>query len=316
MKIGVVGAGAIGGWVAARLAAAGHDVAFLARGRSVAALRGGIALDDGETTIRADVRVSDDAGELGVQDLLIMAVKTPSLGVAARSARAMIGAQTIIVPMQNGVPWWFVAGERLERVDPDGAIAAALPLAQVTACVVHAACRRDGPAEIAIVHADRLVFGDPVNPADPRPTRVALLFAEAGIPSVASHDIRSAIWYKLWGNATLNPLSALTRAGASDILADPVLRAFLLAAMAELAEVGSLIGCPIAESGERRLDVTATLGAFKTSMLQDVEAGRTLELDALLGAPLDIARRVGVATPMLDLLEAQTRALARNLGLV
>ena len=315
MKIGIIGAGAIGGWVAAKLAAAGEDVAILARGATADALRQGLELVEGGATTVVEPQVSTSAGQFGEQDLLIIAVKAPALGAAARAAGPMIGDRTLILPMLNGVPWWFDEGDRLRSVDSDGAIAAVFPLSQVVGCVVHASCRRDGPARIVVAHADKLILGEPAGGGSDRVAGLCALFAHAGIRCEASADIRRAIWYKLWGNATINPLSALTRATADRLLADPDLRAFMLAVMAELAAVGAAIGCPITESGEDRMAVTARLGAFRTSLLQDVEAGRPIELEALLGAPRELARRAGVPTPNLDLLYAMTARLAGSLGL-
>jgi 2-dehydropantoate 2-reductase len=170
--------------------------------------------------------------------------------------------------------------------------------------------------EVHVAHADRLILGEPAGGRSERIERLARLFESGGIRVERSEDVRRAIWYKLWGNATINPLSALTRSTADKLLADPQLRAWMLEAMAELAEVGAAIGCPIAESGEDRMAVTARLGAFKPSMLQDVEAGRPIELDALLGAPIEIARRAGIPTPHLDQVYALIRLMGENLGLL
>ena len=226
----------------------------------------------------------------------------------------MIGPDTWIVPMLNGVPWWFVDGEPLHAVDPGGRIAAALPLSQVIGCVVHAACRRLSPNHIAVQHADKLILGEPGGGLSERAAGLAALFGGAAIRTEPSGNVRRAIWYKLWGNMTINPISALTRATADRILASEALKPFILAAMAEAAAVGAAIDCPIAESGEDRMAVTARLGAFKTSMLQDVEAGRRLEFEALLGAPREIGRRVGVATPHIDALYALTKLLDESQG--
>ncbi len=316
MKIGIVGAGAIGGWVAATLALAGNRVCVLARDSAArGALAGGLELVEGGRTAIADLPITDRAGELGPQDLLVIAVKAPALAAAARAAAPMIGPETLILPMMNGVPWWFAEGESLRSVDPGGAIAAGLPLPQVLGCVVHASCRRDGPARVVVGHAEKLIIGEPAGGGSDRVDGLCDLFTRAGIRCEASDDVRGAIWYKLWGNATINPLSALTRATADRLLADSDLRAFMLAGMAELAAVGAAIGCPIAESGADRMAVTVRLGAFKTSMLQDVEAGRPIELEALLGAPRELAGRAGVPTPSLDLLYALTAMLAGSLGL-
>jgi len=309
-RIGVIGAGAIGGWVAAKLALAGHPVSVLARGATRDAIqRDGLILREQGESHAAQVAVSDDSAALGPQELVVIAVKAPSLADAADAARGMIGADTRIAPMLNGVPWWFVAGEPLRSVDPGGRLAAALPLAQVIGCVVHAACRRTGPNSVEVAHADKLILGEPDGAISKRIGDCAALFDSAGIRVEPSDNVRRAIWYKLWGNMTINPISALTRATADRIIGNEALKPFILAAMAEAAAVGAAIGCPIEESGEDRMVITARLGAFKTSMLQDVEAGRPLELEALLGAPREIAARVGIATPNIDALYALTKLL-------
>ena len=303
MKIAVLGAGAIGGWLGARLAQAGHPVMALASAGVIETL----AIGEGGRS--EDVRFEPFDGSA---DLLIVAVKATALEQAAARAESLTGPGTLIVPMLNGVPWWFT-GNRLAPVDPDGAIDAALPAAQVVGAVVHASVSRPHPGRILVKHVDRLILGEPRGGRSARVERLRGLFESAGIPCEANPDIRRAIWYTLWGNATINPLSALTRATCDKILADPECRAWMLAGMAELAAVGAAIGCPIAESGDDRMAVTARLGAFKTSMLQDVEAGRPIELEALLGAPREIARAHGIATPALDRLYHVTKLLAENL---
>jgi 2-dehydropantoate 2-reductase len=316
-RIGVVGAGAIGGWIAAKLAIAGEQVSVLARGDTLRLVRAeGLRLgENGEETV-APVEASDDPSALGAQDLLIVAVKAPALPGLAAALEPLIDSTTVIVPMLNGVPWWFVPGEPLQSVDPDGSIARAFPLDQVIGCVVHASCSRAAPNRVQVNHADKLIIGETGGgePSD-RLARVFAIFDRAGLRPDLTGNVRRAIWYKLWGNATINPLSALTRATCDVILADPECRAWMLEGMAELAKVGAAIGCPIAESGEDRMAVTARLGAFKTSMLQDVEAGRPIELEALLGAPREIARRTGIATPALDRLYGVSKLMAESLGL-
>jgi 2-dehydropantoate 2-reductase len=306
MNICIVGAGAIGGWVAARLALAGESVlALTSRGA-----RESIQISEAGRTATARLTRFE-----GPADLVIIAVKATALANAARSARAFIGAETIIVPMLNGVPWWFVEGMPLASVDPDGSIAAALPFAQIVGCVVPASCSRPHADQIVVKHADKLIIGEPDGTSSARLGRLQALFERAGLKPDPTGNVRRAIWYKLWGNATINPLSALTRASCDRILADPECRTWMLAGMEELAAIGAAIGCPIRESGEERMAVTARLGAFKTSMLQDVEAGRQIELDALLGAPREIARKVGIATPALDRLYGVTRLMAQSLEL-
>ena len=315
-SIGIIGVGAIGGWIAARLALAGHPVSLLARGDTLAAIRsGGLILCDAGSNMTAQVAASNDPAELGIQDVLIIAVKAPALADAAEAARPLIGPDTLIVPMLNGVPWWFVRGEPLRSVDPDGRIAAALPEEQLIGCVVHASCSRAQANRVIVKQADRLILGEPRGGRSARVASLCAMFEQASITCEASDDVRRAIWYKLWGNATINPLSALTRATADRLIGDARLRAWIIEAMAELAVVGAAVGCPISESGEDRMKVTERLGAFRTSMLQDVEAGRAIELEALLGAPREIAAREGLQTPRLDLLYAMTRVMGESLGL-
>src|SRR5206468_9354373 len=186
---------------------------------------------------------------------------------------------------------------------------------QIVGCVVHASCRRTGPGSVVVNHADKLLIGEPDGQTSERVARLFGVLDMAGLRPDLTGNVRRAIWYKLWGNATINPLSALVRATCDKILADPECRAWMLEGMAELAAIGAAVGCPISESGEDRMAVTARLGAFKTSMLQDVEAGRPIELEALLGAPREIAGARGIATPALDRLYGVTRLMAENLGL-
>ncbi len=306
MNICVIGAGAIGGWVAARLALAGETVmALTSRGALDR-----IEISEGGETLTAELARFDRPA-----DVLVIAVKATALAAAAQSAKALIHPETIIVPMLNGVPWWFVDGMQLKSVDPDGGIARALPFAQIVGCVVHASCSREG-GRVLIKHADKLLIGEPDGgETSERVARLFAIFGEAGLKPDITGNVRRAIWYKLWGNATINPLSALVRASCDQILADPACRAWMVEGMAELAAIGAAIGCPISESAEDRMAVTARLGAFKTSMLQDVEAGRPIELEALLGAPREIARARGIATPALDRLYGLTKLMAQSLGL-
>lgn len=316
MNIGIIGAGAIGGWIAARLALAGNSISMLARGSTLQALRDGLSIREHNVSETAKFRASDNPRAIGPQRLLVIAVKAPALAEVAEMAGPMIGPDTLIVPMLNGVPWWFLDdGKPLQSVDPGGRIATAIPADRVIGCVVHAACRRAAPNAVEVAHADRLILGEPLGGTSERASQLATLFEAAGIHTEVSDNVRSAIWYKLWGNMTMNPVSALTLATADRILADEELKPFILACMAEAAEVGAAVGCPISEGGEDRMAVTARLGAFKTSMLQDVEAGRTIELEALVGAPREIGRRLGIATPNIDALYSLTRLMAESRGL-
>ena len=305
MNISVVGAGAIGGWVAASLARGGENVAALTSRGPLDS----ITLREGER--RETVQLG---GFDGPADVLVIAVKAPALPALAPTLAPLTGPGSVILPMLNGVPWWFVEGERLASVDPDGSIAQAIPTKQVIGCVVHASCYRAG-VEVVVKHADKLIVGEPDGRDSERLAGVTALLDRGGLRPDPTGNVRRAIWYKLWGNATINPLSALTRSTADRILADPECRNWMLEGMGELAAIGAAIGCPITESGEDRMKVTARLGAFKTSMLQDVEAGRPIELEALVGAPREIAQSRGIPTPALDRLYSVTKLMAEGLGL-
>jgi len=316
MNICVVGAGAIGGWMAAKLALAGSDVSLVARGDTLREIEArGLRLSEDGFLHCVAVATADDAAAFGRQDLVVVAVKAPALPQIAPRLEPLIGPETLILPMLNGVPWWFT-DDPLWSVDPHCATGAALPTEQVVGCVVHASCRRNAPNQVDVVHADKLIIGEPDGGSSERVERVRELIENAGIRCEVSENIRRATWYKLWGNATINPLSALTRSTADKLLGDEAIRAFMAEAMDELAAVGAAIDCPIDQTVEDRMAVTAKLGAFKSSMLQDVEAGRSIELEALVGAPREIARRAGVMTPQLDRIYAMTRLMAENLGLV
>ncbi|HET9812006.1 MAG TPA: 2-dehydropantoate 2-reductase [Sphingomicrobium sp.] len=312
----IIGAGAIGGWVAARLALSGADVSVVARGETLRAIGAdGLKITEAGETSSVDVAVTDDPATLGEQQIVVLAVKAPALADAALAARQLIGAETAILPMLNGVPWWFT-GDRLACVDPNGAIAASIPVEQVIGGVVHASCYREAPNHVVVKHSDKILIGEPQGGTSERIARLFGLLDHAGLRPDRTGNIRRAIWYKLWGNATINPLSALTRSTADKLLDDPAIRGLMAEAMDELAAIGAAIGCPIEESAEDRMAVTARLGAFKSSMLQDVEAGRPIELESLLGAPREIAGTVGVPTPQLDRIYAMTRLMGKNLGLL
>jgi 2-dehydropantoate 2-reductase len=265
---------------------------------------------------------SDEAAALGVAELLVVAVKGQSLGALAPSLAPLVGPDTVILPAMNGVPWWFgqgltgtAAGMAIESVDAGGAIARVLPPAQVLGCVVHIAAGTVEPGRVQHRMGWGLIVGEPAGGRSARLDRAEALLKRAGFDVTVPASIHQALWYKLWGNVTMNPVSALTGATADRILDDPLVRAFCSAVMSEVAAVGTCIGCAIDQSPEDRHAVTRKLGAFKTSMLQDVEAGRSLELDGIVAAVREIAGRVGVATPNLDALFGLVRLMAQERGL-
>lgn len=320
MRIAIIGAGAIGGWIGVRLARAGQDVGVLARGATLDAIRTrGWALEIGGERLTAQVKASDDPAELGAQDLVILALKGPALPRVAPALRPLLAAETIVIPAMNGVPWWFMLRQEppltLQSIDPDGAISAAIPNAMVIGSVVHASASAAAPAVVRHKAGNGLIIGEPDGTLSPRLTEIADVFERAGFDVTQSPDIRRDIWYKLWGNLTMNPISALTGATCDRILDEPLLRDFVLACMAEAQAIGNRIGCTIDQRGEDRILVTRKLGAFKTSMLQDAENGRPLEIDQLLTAPREIARTLGLPTPNIDALLGLTRQFAISEGL-
>jgi 2-dehydropantoate 2-reductase len=323
VKVCVVGAGAIGTFLGTHLARTGAEVSALARGATAAALRAhGFRLEEGGATLTAPVRVAEDTRALGAQDLVVVAVKGPSLPAVAPQVGPLLGPETVVLPAMNGVPWWFFhglggphEGAAVRAVDPDGRVAAAIPVLHVIGCVVHATCSMVEPGRGRHGFGRGLIVGEPDGTVSPRVTALAGRLDAAGFETTVSKRIQADVWYKLWGNMTMNPMSALTGATCDRLLDDPLLDRFTLAIMAEAAAIGEKIGCPIRQSGEERNAVTRKLGAFKTSMLQDVEAGKPLEIDALLTAVSEIGGRVGVATPSTDALLGLTRVFAAGRGL-
>ncbi len=323
MKVCIVGAGAIGGFIGTRLARAGQaQVSALARGATLEALRThGWRLRLGGELLQAPATASDRAAELGVQELVIVALKGQSLPALAPQLAPLIGPETLVLPAMNGVPWWFLRGiegvgdASLQSVDPAGAVSAAIPFSQVLGGVVHASTSTSEPGLVEHRMGHGLIVGEPAGGTSERVARVVALLAHAGFEASASANIRQDVWYKLWGNLTINPVSAITGATADRILDDPLVRAFCSAAMAEVSAIGARIGCAIAQSPEDRHQITRKLGAFRSSMLQDVQAGRTIELDAIVGAVHEIAQRLGIPAPNVAALFGLTRLFGRVHGL-
>lgn len=317
IRVTIAGAGAIGGWIGARLASAGHAVSFVARSHTLTALRDrGIGLQEEGETRFYPCNASDDPADLGLQDLVIIAVKAQNLPDLAPKLMPLIGPGTCIVPMLNGVPWWFMGAERqLRSVDPENAIANHLERSSLIGCVVHAAASVPQPGISALHFCDKIILGEADGGFSQRLQGLTEIFQAAGIAAKATEDIRTAIWFKLWGNMTMNPISALTLATTDRLLNDPLICELVLTAMEEARQLGQSISCPIEQSGVDRMMTTRKLGSFKTSMLQDVEAGKALELDALLAAPIEIAEAQGVDMPVIRGLFALARSMAQSRGL-
>jgi 2-dehydropantoate 2-reductase len=322
LKVAIVGLGAVGGLIAARMADAGHSVCALARGETLALVRErGLIVESAGKRSVSHFQASDDASALGEQQLVIVTLKAPALAAVAPALAPLLGASTVVLPAMNGVLWWFMPAAApdeppLASVDPGGRLLAQLPLERVLGCVVHLAASCPEPGVVRHGFGERLIVGEPAGGGDtPRVRAVCAALAEAGFQAEPSADVRRDAWYKLWGNMTMNPVSALTGAMSDAILDDPLVHAFMMRTMVEAATIGERIGCPIAQSGEERMALARQLGTFRTSMLQDALAGRPLELDALVGAVHEIGARVGVATPNIGALLGLTRLMARQRGL-
>ncbi len=322
-KIAIVGAGAIGGWMGVHLAQAGAQLSVLARGDTLAALqKNGLQLHQGGTLHAVPVTASNDAAALGVQDLVVISVKAPALASVAAQVGPLIGPDTVVLTAMNGVPWWFlqgfggpVAGRSLDSVDPGGTIARALPAQHIIGGVVHASCSVDAPGVIRHHFGDGLIVGEPSGDLSARAQALHALLLQAGFNATLSPQIQKDIWYKLWGNMTVNPVSAITGATTDRILDDELVRDFISNVILEAKAIGEHIGIPIAQAPEDRHAVTRKLGAFKTSMLQDVQAGKPVELDALVSAVRELGQMTGVDTPFTDALLGLSRLHARVLGL-
>jgi 2-dehydropantoate 2-reductase len=328
-KVCVVGAGAIGGWIGLKLAQAGCEVSMVARGATLDALQlhglrlesGGAADADGAMTSAA-VHASSSPAELGVQELVIVAVKAPAMGQVAAAIGPLLGPHTLVLTAMNGVPWWFFQGfggryqgTQLDAVDPGGAIARAIPASHLIGCIVHASCSLNAPGFVRHHFGNKLIIGEPSGRPTPRLATLAALLSRAGHEVVVSQQIQKDAWYKLWGNMTVNPVSALTGATTDQILNDDLVRGFISSVMLEAREIGARIGIPIEQQPEDRHPVTRKLGAFKTSMLQDVEARKPVELDALVTVVRELGQLTGVPTPFTDALLGLARLQARGLGL-
>ena len=317
-SIAVVGAGAIGGAVTYSLAAAGFAPKLIARGESLAAIRrDGLRVEKWDGGGVARIEATDDPVALGPQDLVIGTMKAQDWPSGLPTVTPLIGRQTILLPILNGIPWWYFdgydgpyAGEKIAAVDPDGELIKALPARLVVGSVVYMGAARIAPGVVRWTSGNKLVLGEAAGAPRERTGEVAALMRNAGCDVAVTDDIRSEVWAKLLGNAAMNPLSVIARARVDEIMVDPGLGQIALAAMHEVAAVAKAVGAPPAIEVEKRYAINAELGAFRTSMLQDFEAGRALELGALVDAVVEIGGRLGVATPMTAALGALARRAA------
>jgi 2-dehydropantoate 2-reductase len=309
-RICVFGAGAIGGYVGARLAIRGEaDVSLVARGAHLAAMKArGLTLRQAGETHVVHPRVTDDPAELGHQDFVILTLKAHGLAAVIDQLMPLVGPDTAILFAQNGIPWWYfhgvggpLEGTRLESVDPGGAIWNRIGPERALGSVVWQAAEIEAPGVIAHHYGDRMPIGEPTGERSERASQLSRLLTSAGIKSPVREELRNEIWLKLWGNLSFNPVSVLTRGTLVDLATDAGTRRVIGAMMAEARAVGEALGVTFAVDAEERMDMAAKVGAHRTSMLQDVDAGRPTELDSLLGVVLELAGLVKISTPSLQL---------------
>ena len=321
MKICIIGAGAIGGMLAVRLADSGAKVSVVARGTQLAAIRAsGLTLIEADGSRRQATMAADrDISTLGPQDAIILAVKAHQLADACEGVAHALAPEGFVVTAQNGVPWWYFeklasafAGRRVESVDPGGRIAAALPIDRVIGAVVYPAAEIERPGVIRHIEGLRFSLGEIDGVTSTRATRLSEALRAAGFKAPVIADIRSEIWTKLWGNLAFNPISALTRATLAQICANEDTRLLAANMMREAQAVAEKLGVRFRIPLEKRLQGAAEVGEHKTSMLQDLEAGRALEIDALVAAVAEIGRWTNMPTPHIDAVLACVRLLAQT----
>jgi 2-dehydropantoate 2-reductase len=325
MKIAVVGAGAIGGYVGGWLAAAGEDVTFIARGANLDAIRANgmrVVGEDGTEKIATGVHAYSSGKEAGPQDAIVLAVKAHQVGAVAADLHSMCDDNTSIVTMQNGIPWWYFhkqggqyEGMSVQSADPDGSIGKLIDSNRVIGTVVYPAATLVAPGVVHVVEGRRFTLGEPDGSTTPRIQAISEAFARAGFKAPIIADIRGEIWLKIWGNLSFNPISALTHTTLVDLLQFPLTRTLCAEMMREAEVVAGKLSVTFRVGIERRIAGAEKVGAHKTSMLQDVEAGKPMEIDALIGAVIELARLTGTPTPHIDSVYACVTLLAKALAM-
>ncbi|CAB3798172.1 2-dehydropantoate 2-reductase [Pararobbsia alpina] len=318
----IVGPGAIGGLLAAALSNAGHQVSLLARGATLAALRQhGLRVRpaDGGPEQGHRLAASDDPTSFGVQDLVIVALKAQALPAMAAKLAPLVGPQTVIVSAMNGLPWWFLHGlegapqpRTLDAVDPDGKVSAALDPQRAIGCVVHLASAQVAPGVIQRVRANQLIVGSPHAALNDMAAHLTADLRTGGFEVALSDSIHREIWIKLWGNMNMNPISALTGSTLTQILDDPLTNRLAVSMMEEASAIGRKLGLDTGMTPSEREVITRKLGAFKTSMLQDFEAHREMEIGPILGVFPELGRKLGLATPHCDAILGLLQQRAAN----
>jgi 2-dehydropantoate 2-reductase len=321
MKIAIVGAGAIGGFVGAKLALAGEQVTFMVRGANLAAIRANgirLVMSDGTEQVAGHVTATDDYRAAGPQDMVILAVKAHQVEALVHEVPKLLGPDTVVVTMQNGIPYWYfyhhggeLAGTVVRSVDPQGLIGQHITPARVIGCVVYPASELTAPGVIRHIEGDRFPVGELDGSSSVRVAQVSESFIRAGFKSPILENIRSEIWLKLWGNLTFNPISALSRATLVDICQFPPTRKLAEMMMTEAQSIAHKLGITFRVPIERRIAGAEKVGKHKTSMLQDVEAGREPELDALVGSVVELGRLTNTPTPTIDSVYALSGLLAK-----
>ena len=323
MKIAIIGAGAIGGMVGAKLALAGEDVTFLVRGANLQAIRNQgmtLVMHDGERLVARNVKATNDYAEAGVQDMVVLAMKAHQVEAVAGELPKLLGPETVIVTMQNGIPFWYfhghggaLAGSVVTSVDPSGVLARTVPARQIIGCVVYPASELSAPGVVKHIEGDRFPVGELDGSGSERVTRVSQCFTNAGFKAPVLDNIRAEIWLKLWGNLTFNPISSLSHATLVDICQFPLTRDLAANMMREAQAVAHKLGIEFRVSLEKRIAGAEKVGKHKTSMLQDVEAGRDPEIDALVGSVVELGRLTDTPTPHIDTAYALVKLLAKSM---
>ena len=310
MKICVIEAGAIGGLLGARLAQAGHEVSLIARGAHLAAMRAdGLKLRSKKESLTLRVNASDSVAGLGPQDAVFIALKAYSIADMLPRLSPLLGPQTVVIPAINGIPWWYFYkeggrfdGERIDCLDPGAAMLRSLDCGRILGCVVHAAAEVIEPGVIEHTAGRRFILGEPDGSRSERAERVATALEEAGLEAPLSQRIRDDIWTKLIGNLAFNPICALTAARMDQAMNNPAIVDLTRTVMSEGMRVGEAYGAKFGITIEERLHMAQRIGKTKVSMLQDLERGRPIESEAIVGAVCEFARRAGVPTPATDLI--------------
>ncbi|TXF10627.1 2-dehydropantoate 2-reductase [Pelomicrobium methylotrophicum] len=322
MKICVVGAGAIGGYLGVKLALAGEEVTLIARGAHLEAIKKNglkLIMHDGTEHVAKDVRATSSMAEAGVQDLVILGMKAHQLPPVAADLRVMFGPDTVVVPTQNGIPFWYfqrhggeLEGRIVESVDPGGVCVKNIEAERIIGCVVYPASEIAAPGVIRHIEGDRFPIGELDGSETERARRVSEAFTKAGFKSPILPNIRSEIWLKLWGNLTFNPISALTHSTLVDICQYPLTRDLAAKMMTEAQTIANKLNIQFRVPLEKRIAGAEKVGKHKTSMLQDLEAGRALEIDALVGAVVELGRMTNTPTPHIDAVYALTKLLNKT----